>query len=144
METLRHIQTSGTFAYFPKSCTLLLLQDPFTKQVTSQGPIVSRAKYFQKSAQVPSQRDLGSKVLFGIRLSFKEVSGFPLMFRNVDLSAAKPSLQDFLLTALSSLLPLSDLLNSFLSLCRKLHHCTQGSESCFKSCLSVSKSHCSV
>lgn len=85
METLRHIQTFGTFAYFHKFYRLFLLQNPFMKQVTFQGPILPSAEYFQQSAQVPSQRDLGSKVFFGIRFGFKDVSGFPLMFRKVNL-----------------------------------------------------------
>lgn len=45
METLSHIQTFGTFAYFHKYYTLFLLQNPFMKQVTFQGPILSSAKY---------------------------------------------------------------------------------------------------
>lgn len=136
--------------YFHESCRLFLLQNAFTKQVTFQGPVLPSAEYFQQRAQVPSQRDLGSKVLFGIRFSSKEVSGFPFTFRKVNLSTAKPSLQDFLLSALSSFcstlaLETSLWLAEFFSLlCRELHPCTQGNDFFFKSCLPVSKSLCPV
>lgn len=81
-----------SLGYFHESCRLFLLQKAFTKRVTFQGPLLPSAEYFQQRAQVPSQRDLGIKVLFGIRFSLKEVSGFPLMFRKANLSTAKPSL----------------------------------------------------
>lgn len=101
METLRNIQTQEMLLIFTQSIIPFLLQNQFMKKVTFQIPVLSSAKSSQQSARVLPQRTYIARSILVSDSPSKRCLDSHLCLEK-SISAAKPSLQDFLLTALSS------------------------------------------
>lgn len=118
---------------------IFLLQNPFMKRVTFQIPVQSSAQYSQQSARVLPLRTYTARSFLVSDSPSKRCLASHLRLEK-SISAAKPSLQDFLnsfcyVLTLGSSSSLAEIFPLTL-----WGTTTQGSEFYFKICLSVSES----